>query len=753
LLNADRWFSDQNEWFATIAAKELTKEIRKMKRIGMVLLMASVFSIMGAPCYAAPEAEPQEQEQQQEQVQQLDDVVVKEKYGAPGIEQAPAKTVVDMQTVPTIAVPNSIVDVLKRHAIIDFRGESDIDPGVDSVYMRGFDAKRFVTTLDGVTVQKTGGRKSSNIVDYALLPAFLIDSVEILPGPHTALYDSKSIGGVLNLKIEKPKRRDSLKPDGQLTASYGSYDTQTQEVKVQGAVQAFTYDLAYKHSSSDGYLRHNATDMDTAFGRLGLLLPSDGFITLSASYSDVDRQAPVLNPGQTLTDPPGVFSDYDPDYPTVTGSPWSPLQNPTWDGISSTYRLNAEQATPIGRLSLGAYASRDNRTRAYEEWIDRNDHSQGTYHTEMDTDWWQEGGKVQDEIKWALNHTTTIGFDLARLYDNGSQDRSKTKRVNKKGGYLQHQWGILPSVDTKLGLRYEDVNIRVSNMRSGVEHIPGRGEWIERDWDQLIPKSFTTWKMDVLAPWLRDTSLSLGVSKIWRAPDYHGDYNPQGRPAGAWLEPEHGIGYDLVFDRRLFRDITFKFNGSFYDIKDYIASNRTYARNSGSGAGSQRYSDYKINLEEVYRYGIDVTLGGHLTDDLSFYLTYAWQKFENQGTEEAGETELDKRAEHRVTAGLSYALFENTTLMLDYYFQSDEITENAEEVPPDSDNWVFTEEENPEHHVFDFGVQQLLFKSDRFLREASLKAYVKNIFDEEYKNASGYPATDRTFGISLSFKI
>jgi iron complex outermembrane receptor protein len=706
-----------------------------MKWSGMVLLMAGIFSMMAAPGYVDAEAEQQEQKQQQEQVQQLDDMVVKEKYGVPGVEQTPTKTVIDVQTAPTIAVPNSIVDVLKRHAIIDFRGESDIDPGVDSVYLRGFDAKRFVTALDGVTVQKTGGRKSSNIVDYALLPAFLIDSAEILPGPHSALYDSKSVGGVLNLKTEQPKRRETFKPDGRLTAGYGSYNTQTQEVLAQGAVKAVTYDLAYKHSSSDGYLRHNANDMDTAFGRLGLLLPSDGFITLSAYLLDVDRQPPVNNTG----------ADYDPDYPEVTNAVFDPWKDPTWDGESSAYRLNYEQSSPIGRVSVGAYSSKDSRERAYY-----NNPGDTDYYR-WETEWWQEGGKIQDEIQWAQNHTTTIGFDLVRLYDNGSEDLSKTERINKKGGYLQHQWGVLPSLDVQLGLRYEDVKIWVGNTRNGVEHIPGRGQWIERDWDQWIPKSFTTWKMDGLAAWLRDTSLSLGVSKIWRAPDYHGDYNPQGRPAGAWLDPEHGVGYDLVVNRRLFGDVSFKFNYAFYDIKDYIAKNRTYADYSGPGAGSLRYSDYKINLEEVHRHGIDVELGGHLTEELSFYMTYAWQKFENQGGEPAGETELHKRAEHRVTAGLSYALFESTTLLLDYYYQSEEITENGEESAPGE--WVFTETENDAYHVFDFGVQQRLFKSDRLLKEAYLKAYVKNIFDEAYSNASGYPATDRTFGAALSMRF
>lgn len=718
------------------AVLDLAKEMRKMKWSGMVLLMAGLCSMMAAaPGSAAGEAEQQDRDQHQEQVQQLDDMVVKEKCGAPGIAQAPAGTVIDVRTVPTIAVPNSIVDVLKRHAIIDFRGESDSDPGVDSVYMRGFDAKRFVTALDGVTVQKTGGRKSSNIVDYALLPAFLIDSVEILPGPHSALFDSKSLGGVLDLKTAQPKRRDDYKPDGRLTAGYGSYNTQTQEGLVQGAAKAVTYDLACKHSSSDGFLRHNANAMDTAFGRLGLLLPSDGFITLSACVSDVDRQPPVNNSG----------ADEDPDYPEVTDAPFDAWQDPTWDGETSVYRLNYAQASPVGRLSLGAYTGKDNRERVY--YANPGD----SEYYRWETQWWQEGGKVQDEIQWARNQATTIGFDLARLYDNGSDDASKTERVNKKGGYLQHQWGLSSSLDIRLGLRYEAVKVWVGNSNNGVEHIPGRGEWIKREWDQWIPKSFTTWKMDDLAPWLRDTSLSLGVSRIWRAPDYHGDYNPQGRPAGAWLDPEHGVGCDLVFNRRLFGDVAFKFDYAFYAIRDYIATNGTYADYSGAAAGSLRYSDYKINLEEVYRHGIDIELGGHLTDELAFYLTYAWQKFENQGDEPAGETELHKRAEHRVTAGLTYTPFESTTFMLDYYYQSDEITESGEEIAPDE--WTFSETENAAYHLFDFGVQQRLFKSDRLLREACLRAYVKNIFDEAYTNASGYPATDRTFGAALSMRF
>ncbi|MBU1054204.1 MAG: TonB-dependent receptor [Proteobacteria bacterium] len=679
-----------------------------------------------------------------DEVKHLDDMVVKEKAGAPGLEQSPSETIIEIDKFTTIGPQTSVMDVLKTQAIVDFRGESGLDPGVDSIYLRGFDSKRFVTAIDSLTVQKTGGRKSSNIVDYALMPTFLIEKVEILPGPHSALYDSKSIGGVVNMISKKPRRYDTLKPDLTFKTSYGSYDTVNSEVVVQGAVNVFTYDMAYKKYSTNGYLRNNETDIDTVFSRFGLLLPADGFAAFSVSYSEVGREAPVNNPGSA----PPYETDYNSNYPKVSDSPWDPVQKPTWDGRSYSYRLNIEQPSPIGNLTFGGYYGEDNRERAYEEWNNSNNHALGTYHTIMDTDWWQQGGKIQDEIKWTDNHITTVGYDMVKLYDDGLDDR-KTKRIHKNGGYVQHQWAITPSVDLRLGMRYEDVGVWVTN--TGTNSIPGRDEKIKRNWDELMPKSFATWKMDQVAPWLRDTSLSAGISKIWRAPDYHGDYNPQGRPAGAWLEPEHGIGYDLVFNRRLFRDINFKLNYAFYEIKDFIATNSTYANYTGASAGSLRYSDYKVNLEKVYRHGVDVEMGGHLTDALSFYLTYAWQIFENEGNEPAAETELDQRARNRVGAGLRYALYEKTTLMMDYYYQSEETTEISEEIAEDV--WDFRNVDIDEYHIVDIGVQQTLVDDAWAFKNVTLNVYVKNLFDKEYYDTSGYRATDMFFGVSFSAKM
>ena len=695
----------------------------------IIFPMAATLAIMALPCFAASENEQQEDESQPEQVQQLEEIEVKETSGAPGLQQTPTETVIDVNTFRTIGPQTSVLDILKTQSIIDFRGNNDFDPGVDSIYLRGFDAKRFVTSIDGLTIQKTGGRKSSNIVDYSQLPTFLLKEIEILPGPHSALYDSKSIGGVINMITRDPEHRESLKPDVTISGGYGSYNTLNSTTTVQGAMQNFTYDLAYQYLSSDGYLRNSETDIQTYYGRLGYLLPADGFVTLSASITDTDRHDPVNNPG---TD-----GDYDDDYPDAEGGVFDPFMRPTWDGKAHSYRLNVEQPSPIGTVELEGYTGKTNRKRAY--YASTSD----TNLSVMDTDWWQEGAKLQDEYQWTDNHSTILGFDIARLYDDGVNNY-KSERINKKGAYLQHDWTIIPSLSAQLGLRYEDVKIWVTNNGQ----IQGRDDIVEREWDQVVPKSFFTWKMDELASYLRDTSLSVGISKIWRAPDFHGDYNPQGKPAGVYLDPEHGMGYDLVLNRRLWNDISVKLNYAFYDIKDYIAYNRTYAKNSGSNAGIMRYSDYMINLEEVYRHGIDFELGGHILDDLSFYLSYSWQKFENQGDELAGQTELDQRAKNRISAGLCYNLFANTALLTDVNYQSKETIEISEEVSEDV--WDFRQVENDAYSTIDFSVQQKFFSSKGFLRNAMVSVYVKNVFNEEYYDAAGFPATDRTIGTTIS---
>lgn len=676
----------------------------------------------------------------EEDVKEMETMVVRGKKKKTPIVSEPGKTTINTQDYHGADIPQNVSDFVKDLPIMDYRGGSELVPDSDTYYLRGFDSNRFVNAMDGVTIRKTGGRRGSNIVDYALLPPFLIESVEVMPGPHSALYPGKSIGGTVNFISKTPRRHEEAKPDLSFLTSYGDYGTQNHSLSASGGAGNAIYDLGYQKYATDGYLRNHEADIDTVFGRLGYLLPNNGYVTFQASYTDADRQRPVVN------DPDDPESDYDPDYPVrekQSGRDLYEDQEPTWDKTATYYRLNSKIPTPLGTWSAGAYYG--------EETRDHFDLDTGSW----ETHWKQQGAKVSNEFSVAEGHITILGAELAQNYD-ASDNESHEKRIETISGFAQHDWQITQRLNMTAGVRYEDVAINVDNSSNGGTWITGEDQWIERDWSDWSPKSFLNYELDDHADWLRDTSVSAGVSRIWRAPDYHGDYNPQGRPAGAWLEPEHGVGYDAVLSRRLIKDIQMQLNFFHYRIKDHIAWNRDFAEygnqkgvpDSVDGTGNE-YKDYVINLDKVIRQGVDMQIDGSLTEDLEFMLGYAYQNFDNQGDEPAGEEEVSNRPEHRANAGLTWHAREGTRLILDYEYQDDQVAVEAVEVA--EDEYEFRETDVDAFHVFDLGVEQRLFDQWRGIKSGMLKVYVKNLFDRDYVNSSGEPALDRTMGAAVSF--
>lgn len=645
-------------------------------------------------------------------------------------------------------IPQNIVDVIKDTPIIDFRGASDLVPDDDTIFMRGFSSKRFVTSIDGLTVRKSGGRRSSHIVDYSLIPAWMIEEIEILPGPHSALYPSKAIGGVLNLKTRTPRRSTTSKPEGKAQASYRTYNTQNHHLNIHGGYEGLIYDLGGQHYSTDGFLRNNEADINTVHGRGGVVFDQGGYLTLSGTYTDADRRVPVIN------DPSDPVSGYDSDYPIIDSdvSGYYESQDPTWDKIAYSLTLNSKYPTAFGDVSLDASYSYEDRDLASSR-LDGSDQS-------WETRWRQWSAKLMDEISFNDSHTSILGLEFAQLFDgygrtywthDGVYDDHE--RFRNWGVFAEHSWKIMPRLELTAGLRYENLKAFVDNYdRDGKVYITGRDEWVERDWDEILPKSFLTYELDELAEWLRDTSVSVGVSRIWRAPAYHGDVNPQGRPAGAWLDPEHGMGYDLVLQRRLWGDIQVKAAFSYYEIEDFIATNSKFSNfdprfNDNVPAG-QEYKDYKLNLDEVQRKGLELGIRGHLFEPLFIYLGYAYLDFENKGDEPAGEIEISNRAKHRVNAGLEYDLFDTTKVLLDYKYQDEQIASIYNYLG--DEQWSYAEVPIDDYHVFDLAVQQVLFTSWKGFKSGKLTLYMNNVFDEEYENVDGYPATDRTFGAALS---
>ena len=676
----------------------------------------------------------------------------------------PQKSIIRLEDYESIGVPQNVGEIVRDQVIIDYRGGTRLVPDDDTLYMRGFSSKRFVTALDGSTIRKTGGRRGSHIVDYALLPPFLIDTVEVLPGPHSALYPGKAIGGVVDFKTRAPVRHDTLKPDVSVTTSYGTYNTENHNINLQGSAGDVTYDLGYQKYATDGYLRHNEADFDTFFGRLGYILPNKGYITFTASYADIERERPVNNaPG----DPD---SNYDSDYPVVNGEDVSrggfyDWQDPTWDKVSPNYRMDLKIPSAFGIWRANAYYGEEDRDNARWEWVDSRDPSQGIYYDSWVTEWQNQGGKISNEFQLAEGHVTTLGMDLVQCYDGHEEDGgADNKRIENIAGFFQHEWRILPRLTLTAGLRYTDNTIWVDNTDDGGYDITGPYEGeddIERSWSQWLPKSFLTYEMDDLADLLRDTSVSVGVSRIWRSPDYHGDYNPQGKPTGAWLDPEHGVGYDLVFNRRLAGDINLKINYAYYEIEDFMAGNADpeYGNNARGGTipayvrPGEEWKDYHVNLEEIDREGFEIQLSGHLTDKLYMLVGWAWQDFEYDGDkyEASAKEEIDERPENLVKAKLTYQVFEGTSVTVDYEYQDEQVVEEVN--PISEDVYEIYRTKIDAFSLVGLSIKHRLFEEWNGIRQGMIELYANNLFDEDYLNTSAYPGTDLTVGSAISFQF
>jgi len=656
----------------------------------------------------------------------------KEESGAK-VDLTPAMETIDLDQYQTIDVPQNIGDYLKNLIMFDYRDTTALVPGSDSFYMRGWDTNRFIMAIDGLDLRKSGGRNANNNVDYATLPPFLFQKIEVLPGPHWALYPARSIGGVVNLVTRAPQLQASAVPKVKFNGSYGAYNTQNYNLSVRGSSGQFTYDAGYQFYKTDGYLRNTAAEVQTGVGRAGYVIPSGGYIALTGSYTSNERRDAVVN------DP--SRPDYDSDYPDVPSASRTIDQDPSWDGDCKRLRLDYLQPWTIGEVSLEAYYGEEYKDRAYYKNGER---------VPFFTRWYQTGAKLQDKYRWNAKNVTTFALDGQQAWDGGEDRDDKDKRFRIFGAGLQHEWTIAPRLKLTLGLRYEHDTIWVSN-----RYITTKGPWIQRNFDGLMPKSFLTYALDDVAAWLRDTSLSLGVSRIWHAPDSHSFYNPQGRPTGAWLDPEQGVGVDAILQRRLFSNVQMKLNYYYYVINDYMVHNRSYAKNTPSKSNpvppGMEYSDYMINLDQMITQGINLEFSGNITDNFSFYLGYAYLNMENQGDELAGVDAASDRAKHRVKAGLRYEVIKGTTLLLDYKYQDKQVSEYSEEIA--EDEWVVRRVAIDAHSLVDLGLKQKLFEKWGFAKEAYLSVFVNNLFNTDYEDSRGYPATDRTFGVSLSFAI
>jgi len=435
-----------------------------MKRLAGILIL--LLFLLSFNSLFAQQVEKREKKDNQQY--QLKEVEVKAAKMEEDVKLSPGSTTLNLEEYNSPGSPKDILDILTQRPIIDFRQTTDLAPSEneDGVFMRGFDTRMFVTALDGLPIQKIGGYWGGHFLDFSLIPLEQIKSIEIIPGPHSALYPGRAIGGVLNLETKPPKRITKLKPEVDFETSYRTYNTQNHFISFNGGIDAFNYNLSYRNYQTNGYLRNNEAEVDTVSSRFGYIFPSDGHVSLMASYVDSEYEVPVAN------DP--SRSDYDSSYPTVDEQFASYLaaNDPRREKEPYTIRLDAEQPTPLGTWKIGLYRKYENQTYYFDpENLPRRASSSSA----AENDWLTWAGKIQNEFDLFDDHHLTIGFDMAKLYME--DDHRDKERERTYAGFIQDEWSITPRLTLTAGLRYDEITIwwNNENIRTGKPCIPSDG--------------------------------------------------------------------------------------------------------------------------------------------------------------------------------------------------------------------------------------------------------------------------------------
>ena len=172
---------------------------------------------------------------------------------------------------------SSLVQVLQ--ALSGVRATANGGPGTNAnVYIRGAEARHTLLLIDGMRV----GSASSGAPTLENIPLGMIDRVEILRGPASALYGSEAIGGVIQVFTRKGE--PGFRPE--LFAGYGSERTRKASVALSGGTERLRYSLSAGAEDTDGF----NSKRDPAFWagtppRTSYWADDDGFRSTYASGS------------------------------------------------------------------------------------------------------------------------------------------------------------------------------------------------------------------------------------------------------------------------------------------------------------------------------------------------------------------------------------------------------------------------------------------------------------------------------------
>lgn len=369
------------------------------------LAAVAAASLLGASAAAAPSASSPDQPQPE--------VVVTAARTATAVHEAlPDVTVITRAQIEAMAPGRSVAEVLQRLGGVQInsnggRGQSQ------SVFIRGAESRHTLLLIDGAR----HGSATQGAPSLANLPLEMIERIEVVKGPASALYGSEAIGGVIQIFTRRGTAQDQpLK--GSASVTLGANSHRAAQASLRGAQNGWDYQLGMSRVLDKGFSAQNAQGYGFEADRDGI--------------------------GQT-------------SWQAALGYSWQP----GWRADASLLRTEGrvrfdsganyspfvDMTTQVGRVALqGALSERWQSTLSLSESVDEFANRNGSWNSRAKT--------TQTELKWEQHIDTAWGTALlgterlTQKVDEGAPVATPTSRsinavlAGLTGSHGAHSWQL-----------------------------------------------------------------------------------------------------------------------------------------------------------------------------------------------------------------------------------------------------------------------------------------------------------------------
>ena len=243
--------------------------------------------------------------------------------------------VVDRQALDS-QQPDSVADALKYQSNVEVGGGSR--PGAQTPVIRGLSGTRVLQVIDSVRQNTNSGHRGTYFVDPEL-----IQQIEVVKGPASALWGSGALGGVV--AVQTRSARDLL-TGGEQVGGYVRQGFHSADDKslTSGALygQQGQHDWlvsGYYHDSNDirlgngQDLTYSAARQHGVMGKYGWQPDDAQRLSLSVRHSQSDQNAPS-NPASEVSSSVPLVEQATRDFNTTLDYRLNPADTPGWTAAS-----------------------------------------------------------------------------------------------------------------------------------------------------------------------------------------------------------------------------------------------------------------------------------------------------------------------------------------------------------------------------------------------------------------------------------